>query len=393
MSMGNTKPSYQTTNNSNFTQKDVAESFKDKLLMKQRGEKLKKANFSFGHFNNRNGLSSQPNDISGHANKFHSDMIKQNQEAKQRGIELKKSNFELSKAAKNAEKGSTFQSMAQFQFSEDKITGDNMAQMYKKNSEVSKDLQTNLRSSHFEFGNTKGNQGSASHNAHQKFAIDQNNLDNSNKQVKKKMQSSNFKIGNSNHNTPAYQSTYKDSVNTNYDYSGHSSSSNNIDSKKTTIDIGKGKCYDYTSEQKSKFILPQGGRTIEHGGNHLGYLKANHFQLGNDKNDFSTVSKTDFGSKPNPGFKKHHGNVQKTSFQMGFQNNQFGSNASQGYTDRAKQVPYQRVVGDSLKGSNSSKHATSMQKENFSLGKSEGEFRTMNQAYYKWIQPKGDIQN
>jgi len=38
----------------------------------------------------------------------------------------------------------------------------------------------------------------------------------------------------------------------------------------------------------------------------------------------------------------------------------------------------------------SAKAGNTMQKENFSLGKNGGEFRTMNQAYYKWIQPKGD---
>lgn len=238
--LGNGKTSYQTTNNLNFTQKDVAESFKDKLLMRQRGEKLKKANFSFGHFNNRNSLKNEPHNITDHANKFHSEMVKQKQQAKQRGVELKKSNFQLAKDPKYGSDSNAFKSMAQFQFNEEKITGDNMAQENKKNSEISKNLQTNLRSSHFEFGNNKGNQGSCSHDAHQKFNIDQKGLDDSNK-LAKKMQSSNFELGSNKYKGLPLQSTYKDSANLNVDYGKVKADSSNIDSKKTTIDIGKGK--------------------------------------------------------------------------------------------------------------------------------------------------------
>ena len=151
---GNSKISYQTTSNSNFTEKDVAESFKDKKTMKERGEKLKKANFSFGHFNNSSVQNSKSVNISGQANKFQLYMMKQNQEAKQRGIELKKSNFDLSK--KNDNGKSTFQSMAQIQFDEENMKGDNMAQLNKGNNEVSKGLQKDLRSSHFKFGDSKG---------------------------------------------------------------------------------------------------------------------------------------------------------------------------------------------------------------------------------------------
>lgn len=168
------------------------------------------------------------------------------------------------------------------------------------------------------------------------------------------------------------------------------------DPKKTTIDIGKGKCLDYTSEAKDKFTPHHGNaHTIDkETRNHLNYLKQNHFELGGAKNDFSTINKTDFGAKANPGYKKHHGNIQKTSFVMGFQGNPFNAQTPNrgppSYTDRSRPAPYQRVVGEMPKSS-STKAANSMQKENFSLGKNGGEFRTMNQAYYRWIQPKGEI--
>ena len=153
---GASKHSYQTTNNSNFTEKDVAGSFKDKLLTKQRGDKLKQSNFSFGHFNNSNGANSKNLDISGQAQKFHSELAKQNQQAKQRGVELKKSNFELSKNTPD-NGASTFKSMAQIQFDDEQMKGDNMAQLNQNNREVSNNLQRDLRSSHFKFGNNGGN--------------------------------------------------------------------------------------------------------------------------------------------------------------------------------------------------------------------------------------------
>lgn len=85
--------------------------------------------------------------------------------------------------------------------------------------------------------------------------------------------------------------------------------------------------------------------------------------------------------------------MQKTSFQIGYQGNPFNSGTpskpqTQSFTDRSKNDPYRREVGV-----NSKPHQAKggqMQKENFSLGKEGGEFRTMNQAYYRWIQPKGD---
>ena len=87
---GNTKPTYQTTNSSNFTEKDVSNSFIDKQLMKQRGVNLKQSNFSFGNFSNNSGTNSlPPNYTSGRTNKFQVDYVKNNQEAKIRGMELK----------------------------------------------------------------------------------------------------------------------------------------------------------------------------------------------------------------------------------------------------------------------------------------------------------------
>mmetsp|Transcript_13244 Transcript_13244/g.14871 ORF Transcript_13244/g.14871 Transcript_13244/m.14871 type:complete len:93 (-) Transcript_13244:31-309(-) len=89
-------------------------------------------------------------------------------------------------------------------------------------------------------------------------------------------------------------------------------------------------------------------------------------------------------------FKKHTSNIQKTSFVMGFQGNPFNSSTPQSYTDRGQTAPYKRAVGEAPK-STQAKGGNPMQKENFSLGKSDGDFRTVNQAYYKWIQPRGDV--
>ena len=83
--------------------------------------------------------------------------------------------------------------------------------------------------------------------------------------------------------------------------------------------------------------------------------------------------------------------IQKTSFCIGFQGNPFNSrtpaNQQTSITDRGKNHSrgVGRTVNESALGSNK------MQKENFSLGNPAGsDFRTMNQAYYRWIQPRGD---
>lgn len=391
---GYSKPSYQTMNNTNFTEKDVSDSFKDKLLMKQRGQNLKQTNFSFGNFSNNSGTNSMPIDTSGRTNKYQADFAKQNQEAKQRGVELKKSNFKFSDKSKPND--DNFKSMAQVHFDEEHMRGDHVAQMNQNNREMSKNLQKDLRSSHFNFGNTEGDNQSCSHNAHPKYAIDQKGLEESGR-LAKKMQQPNFEIGNNKYKGLPLRSTYKDSISGNASFNPLDRAKTDVDSKKTTIDIGKGKCYDYTSEAKSKYIVHHGGmQTIDKDTkNSLNYLKQNHFELGNGKNDFGTINKQDYSLKPNTGYIKYTSDIQKSSFAIGYQGNQFGSvtpsKNALSYTDRGKSVPYQRVVGELSKSTHSTKASNHMQKENFSLGKNTGEFRTMNQAYYKWIQPQGDV--
>ena len=163
---------------------------------------------------------------------------------------------------------------------------------------------------------------------------------------------------------------------------------------KTTIDIGKGKSFGYSSEAKDKFISHGVSNTIDKETRHqLNYLKQNHFELGADKTDFGTVNKMDYSAKENPGYTKHHGENQKTSFKIGFHGNPFnaqtpsGGNAS---TDRSRPRPHPRAASEVGNNQLSSKGSVQMQRENFSLGKDNGEFRTMNQAYYRWIQPRGD---
>ena len=213
------------------------------------------------------------------------------------------------------------------------------------------------------------------------------------------MQSSNFELGNDKYKGLPLKSTYKSSIASDTDFAANAKKEKvDVDSKKTTIDIGKGRSYGYTSESKSKFKQPSGhSQTIDQETkNNLNFLKQNHFELGQDRNDFSTVNKTDFSAKANPGYKKHTSNIQKTSFVMGFQGNPFNSSSPSSnqpaYTDRPRNVPYQRVVGEAPRTAQA-KAGNVMQKENFSLGKNGGDFRTMNQAYYRWIQPRGDIKN
>lgn len=204
-------------------------------------------------------------------------------------------------------------------------------------------------------------------------------------------------LGDAQKHVPA-QSAYKDSISNNASNFPSKRENTMIDSKKTNINIGKGGAVNYTSEAKDKFVSNLHG---QHGAttntNHnLAYLKQNHFAFGDGaKNDYSTVNRADFGTKLNPGYKKTDGNMQTTSFKMGYQGTPFNSNTpsanQQAHTDRGKTVPYKREVGGAPPKSTTAKGATSMHKENFSLGKSGGEFRTMNQAYYRWIQPKADF--
>jgi hypothetical protein len=392
---GYSKPSYQTTNNSNFTEKDVTASFKDKHLMKQRGTNLKQANFSFGHFNNAGSLNTIPTEAVKNSNKYHTDLEKQSQIAKQRGLELKKSNFKFSEKNKADDKKSTFKSMAQLQFDEENFKGDNVAQMNNLNKEMSNNLKKDLRSSHFHFGNNESNSQSASHDAHGKFNIDPKGKEESTK-LAKKMQSAHFSLGDKKQAGIPLRSTYKDSISAAQNFQNMPRENACPDSKKTTIDIGKGKSMGYTSEAKEKFA-PHGqvSKTMDREAKQkMEYLKQNHFALGVDKNDFGTVNKLDYGAKPTLGYKKYQSDIQKTSFVIGFQGNPFSAQTPSGgasaLTDRQRPSSQKRSPGDMAKSTSSTKAGNANQRENFRLGQNGGDFRTMNQAYYRWIQPKGD---
>ena len=174
---GYTKPIYQTTNNSNFTTKDISESFKAQNLTKERGIALKQTNFSFGHFENKTTSNVIPPGLKEHAKQFHADLAKQNQMAKIRGQELKKSNFKFAESSKPDDGTDTFKSMVQIQFDEETVTGDNMQQMKNMNKEFSENLQKDLRSSHFHFGNNNAPNESCSHNNHPKFNIDRKGIE------------------------------------------------------------------------------------------------------------------------------------------------------------------------------------------------------------------------
>ena len=388
---GHNKPEYKTTNSSNFTQKDVTNSFKDKLLMKERDKNLKQANFSFGHFSGKPVTYSSQTEIEKHAKAFHEGMAKRSQLAKQSKLKgvMSSTGNGLSDNPKPESNQDTFKSMAQVLFDEKPVVGN-------ETSQVSNKLMKDLRSTHFQFGNNDGKIESCSHKDHPKFAIDQKGLEES-KQLAKKMQSTNFVMGDQRNkmsnetssNIISGSKSFNNRNSTNTAQREHAYG----DPRKTTIDIGKGKGVDYTSEAKEKFI-PYEGRfsTIDkETKNNLAYLKQNHFELGSNKQEFSTVNRTDFSAKPNPGYKKSTMNMQTTSFKMGYQGNPFDSNTQskpQSYTDRNAKFPYKRETG--VKPGNIASKGNQMQKENFSLGKNGGEFRTMNQAYYRWIQPKGD---
>ena len=208
---GYTKPTYQTTNNSNFTAKDISESFKDKGISKERGKALKQSNFSFGHFENRNTPNAIPPGLQEHAKQFHAELAKQNQIAKLRGQELKKSNFTFSESSKPDDGKDTFKSMVQIQFDEETMKGDNIKQMKNQNKEISENLQKDLRSSHFHFGNNNSALESCSHNNHPKFNIDRKGIEESEK-LAKKMQSANFVLGDQKNREMPKSSTYKDSI-------------------------------------------------------------------------------------------------------------------------------------------------------------------------------------
>lgn len=318
---------------------------------------------------------------------FHTDLMKQNQMAKQRGQELKKSNFKFSEKSKADDGLDSYKSMAQVIFDEKTVSGDSSA------NQVSNNMMKELRSSHFQFGNTDGTKQSCSHGDHTKFNIDTKGMEESSK-LAKKMQSAHFMLGDEHNRIMQSSSVYKDSISNNgYNNTGKREKVD-VDSRKVNIDIGKGRGTDYTSEAKEKFgqHLGAGNGIDKDTKNNLAYLKQNHFAIGSGKSDYSTVNKTDFGTKANPGYVKHHGNVQKTSFVMGFQGNPFNASTPSGgqsNTERGKTVGYKREVGNSAKPVGQTK-STTMQKENFTLGQNGGEFRTMNQAYYRWIQPKGD---
>ena len=386
---GHTKPEYQTMNNSNFTQKDVSNSFKDKILMKERDRTLKQASFSFGHFNNQPYSQVSQAEKDKYVNKYQAEMSKQSEIAKQSKIK----GTQVSSGSKFADKAKpddghdVFKSMAQVLFDEKPpIQGDA--------SQIKNDMMKDLRSSHFQFGNAPGQIESCSHKDHGKFAIDQKGMEES-KQLAKKMQSANFRLGDSKNAGPA-QSAYKASISNNAsNFTGYKEIASS-DCRKTNIDIGKQGNVNYTSEAKDKFITNAQGQTgtAARPGNNLTYLKQNHFQLGaaNSKPDYSTVNRSDFDSKPNYGYKKSDMNMQTTSFKMGYQGNPFSGTPQnpQSHTERGQTVPYRREVGGTVLPKSITAKGNSNQRENFSLGQNGSEFRTMNQAYYRWIQPKGD---
>ena len=111
-------------------------------------------------------------------------------------------------------------------------------------------------------------------------------------------------------------------------------------------------------------------------------------------NDFGTVNRIDFSAKPGTKFIKYHGDNQKTSFAIGFQGSPFNSYTPSGnhlqLSDRSRITSDLRVGSDLSSSSFASKGTAKMLKEHFSLGRSNGEFKTINQVCYRWIQPRGD---
>lgn len=107
--------------------------------------------------------------------------------------------------------------MVQIQFDEETIKGDSMSNAKIKNKELSNSLKKDLRSSHFQFGNSNDTIESWSHSNHKKFTIDQKEKEESGK-LAKKMQSTNFIIGNKKKREMIDSSTYKDLTSNSLDF-------------------------------------------------------------------------------------------------------------------------------------------------------------------------------
>lgn len=146
---GHTKPEYQTMNKSNFTEKDVTNSFKDKILMKERDRTLKQASFSFGNFNNKPYTQSNQAGYDKYASKYQAEMSKASSVNKQNKIKGSQvsSGSRFAESSKPDDGHDAFKSMAQVQFNGESIVGDSSS------NKVAKNLMNDLRSTHFQFGN------------------------------------------------------------------------------------------------------------------------------------------------------------------------------------------------------------------------------------------------
>lgn len=111
-------------------------------------------------------------------------------------------------------------------------------------------------------------------------------------------------------------------------------------------------------------------------------------------NDFGTVNKIDYSPKTSDKFVKCHGDIQKTSFVIGFQGNPFNSWTPNGdkfqANDRSRPTQSLRASSELARNSFALKGTVKMLKEHFAFGKEPSEFKTINQGYYRWIQPRGD---
>ena len=352
------RQSYDTTN---LQAHDLNHYEKDNKLLKQRAADLRKNNFHFWDQNDDKGLNS------GHAQSpaQHVGAAIGGQQSKTISQQFRRANFSLGNDT------GEYRSSTQDQLAK---SGNPVAQKAARqsNPEMLKQMKDNLRSSHFHMGNAQGAPVTTASENYKQYQIS-GFSSNRNQELAKKMREPNFQLGNA---KPDNVSSYN-LASRNVPKYYKKPSQDDVLAKQTNIktyDQGEGPM---NSEAKSKFQNFSNrhySQNRQENAAMVNKLKRNHFDLSTGrKTDFQTVSKQQFGTK-DVEFVKAKANMQKTNFIMGDSKSAYGKKDA----GAAKTGSFQRMVGT----------AHSAKQQNFSLGTQGGDFKTMNQGNYKWIQPQ-----
>ena len=384
---GYAKPTYTTTVGSTYQVHDVRDSFKIASLIKEKGEKFKQTSFQLGN----DEMYTMPIEVP----KVTPQEKKVQQFAKDRALELKKSTFKIG----DENSGNEFQSMNQIVFKG--TQGHHLTPQGKKAETES--MRKDVRATHFMFGTDASENKSSSHHTFQKHEISGGDFS-QRKKLGDQMQQAHFAIGNKQDRRMLTNSSYIDTISRVGADEANYQMQPSIIKAGSTISIGQSGNVNYVTEAKSKFVEHDTQPKLKP------VKKPDTISLGNAKSEFTTMYQQVLPGKVNlPGHTSTGTvsnpvggmNMQKTTFTMGSYGNQFKTSNQTDFNESEKQsfsnsappsqsLNVRQARNGGLNEVTAGKVKKQMLRDNFVLGNTPKDFRTMNQAVFRWIQPAAE---